>query len=35
MMKEPGTGASLEGGPRKINIVLNWFEELNQRVPTK
>ena len=21
--------------PRKINIVLNWFEELKQRVPTK
>jgi serine/threonine-protein kinase len=35
MLKEPGTGASIEGGPRKINIVLNWFEELKQRVPTK
>ena len=23
------------GGPRKINIVLNWFEELKQRVPVK
>ena len=22
-------------GPRKINIVLNWFEELKQRVPVK
>jgi serine/threonine protein kinase/Tol biopolymer transport system component len=22
-------------GPHKINIVLNWFEELNERVPTK
>jgi len=22
-------------GPRKINIVLNWFEKLKQRVPTK
>ena len=35
MMKEPGTGASADGGPRKINIVLNWFEELKQRVPVK
>jgi serine/threonine protein kinase len=31
MMKEAGA-ASAEGGPRKINIVLNWFEELKQRV---
>jgi hypothetical protein len=22
-----------EGGPRKINVVVNWFEELKQRVP--
>jgi hypothetical protein len=22
-------------GPRKINIVINWFEELKQRVPRK
>jgi pectate lyase len=21
--------------PRKINIVVNWFEELKQRVPAK
>jgi hypothetical protein len=21
--------------PRKINIVLNWFEELKERVPAK
>ena len=34
MMKEAGTAAAAEG-PRKINIVLNWFEELKQRVPTK
>ena len=27
------TTASAAGGPRKINIVLNWFEELKQRVP--
>jgi serine/threonine-protein kinase len=33
MMKEAGSGAG--GGPRKINIVLNWFEELKQRVPVK
>jgi eukaryotic-like serine/threonine-protein kinase len=37
MMKEPsGSGSSSAGGgPRKINIVVNWFEELKQRVPTK
>jgi serine/threonine-protein kinase len=35
MMKEPGATASPAGGPRKINIVLNWFEELKQRVPVK
>ncbi len=27
--------AAAAGDPRKINIVLNWFEELKQRVPTK
>jgi hypothetical protein len=27
--------ASAAAGPRKINIVLNWFEELKQRVPVK
>jgi serine/threonine protein kinase len=37
MMKPPAsTGAAPEAaGPRKINIVLNWFEELKQRVPGK
>jgi hypothetical protein len=35
MMKEPGTTASAGGGPRKINIVVNWTEELKQRVPVK
>jgi serine/threonine-protein kinase len=35
MMKEVGSTASAEAGPRKINIVLNWFEELKQRVPIK
>jgi eukaryotic-like serine/threonine-protein kinase len=37
MMKEAasaGKPAAAEG-PRKINIVLNWFEELKQRVPVK
>ena len=24
---------SIQGRPRKINIVLNWFEELKERVP--
>jgi eukaryotic-like serine/threonine-protein kinase len=33
MMKESGTSAT--GGPRRINIVFNWFEELKQRVPVK
>ena len=35
MMKESGSSASAARGPRRINIVLNWFEELKQRVPTK
>jgi hypothetical protein len=26
-------GESKNIGPPKINIVLNWFEELKQRVP--
>jgi len=30
MMKEAGSAAST-----RINIVLNWFEELKQRVPVK
>jgi hypothetical protein len=34
MMKEVGpTGKPAAEGPRKINIVLNWFEELKRRVP--
>jgi hypothetical protein len=32
MMKESGSSA---GGPRKINIVVNWIEELKQRVAVK
>jgi Tol biopolymer transport system component len=37
MIKSPAsTGASPTAAlPRKINIVLNWFEELKQRVPVK
>jgi hypothetical protein len=27
--------ASASGSPRKINIVLNWFEELKERVPVE
>ena len=35
MMKEvESTGKPAAEAPRKINIVLNWFEELKQRVPT-
>jgi eukaryotic-like serine/threonine-protein kinase len=33
MMKEPQATPSAGTGPRKINIVVNWFEELKQRVP--
>jgi Tol biopolymer transport system component len=33
MMKGPESSVSTGGGPRKINIVLNWLEELKQRVP--
>jgi serine/threonine-protein kinase len=35
MIKEPAAVASAGGGPSKINIVINWFEELKQRVPVK
>ena len=34
MIKPPGAPPLTEG-PRKINIVLNWFEELKQRVPVR
>ncbi len=34
MMKETGLAASGVVRARKINIVLNWFEELKRRVPT-
>ena len=35
MMKEPGATTTAAGGPQKINIILNWLEELKQRVPVK
>ena len=35
MLKAPGSPESTTEGPHKINIVLNWFEELKQRVPVK
>jgi serine/threonine-protein kinase len=35
MIKESGSTASPAASPRKINVVLNWFEELKQRVPKK
>jgi serine/threonine protein kinase len=35
MMKQSGAGTSATAGPRRINIVLNWFEELKQRVQMK
>jgi hypothetical protein len=33
MMKEPQSTPSASAGPHKINIVLNWLEELKQGVP--
>ena len=35
MIKLPQSSASSGETPRKINIVLNWFEELKQKVPVK
>jgi serine/threonine-protein kinase len=35
MMKELQSTTSAGGAPLKINIVLNWLEELKQRVPAK
>ena len=35
MIKPPGATSSPGQIPRNINIVLNWFEELKQRVPVK
>jgi serine/threonine protein kinase len=35
MIKESGAATPAAAGPRKINIVVNWTEELKQRVPVK
>jgi len=35
MFKEAVSSTAAAGGPHKINIVLNWFEELKQRAPGK
>jgi hypothetical protein len=37
LLKPPESAgqASAAAGPRKINIILNWFEELKQRVSAK
>jgi hypothetical protein len=36
MIREESTAeASSAGAPRRINIVVNWLEELKQRVPAK
>jgi len=35
MIKPPQSSASAGEPQRKINIVLNWFEELKQKVPVK
>ena len=35
MMKESEPTVFGSGGPRRINVVVNWFEELKQRVPIK
>jgi len=36
MLKEAApSGTPAPETPRRINIVLNWFEELKQRVPVK
>jgi serine/threonine protein kinase len=35
MIKETESSASTAGGPRKICVILNWFEELKKTVPVK
>jgi serine/threonine-protein kinase len=35
MMKESGPAESAAAGIHRINIVLNWFEDLKQRAPAK
>jgi len=35
MIKQTGASTSQGSGPRRVNIVLNWFEELKKKVPVK
>jgi hypothetical protein len=35
MIKEVQPGEKAPAALQKLNIVLNWFEELKQRVPVK
>jgi hypothetical protein len=35
MIKEAGSTPSQGAGARKISVVMNWTEELNERVPVK
>jgi eukaryotic-like serine/threonine-protein kinase len=35
MIKEPRSAPSSDSSPSKINVVLNWLEELKQRVPVQ
>ncbi|MBP1625318.1 MAG: serine/threonine protein kinase, partial [Acidobacteria bacterium] len=35
MIKEAGDKTAEVSGPRKMVVVLNWLEELKQRVPVK
>lgn len=35
MLKSPGAASAAPGNPRKITVVLNWLEELKQKVPAK
>jgi eukaryotic-like serine/threonine-protein kinase len=35
MMRTPNAAALPQGGIHRINVILNWFEELKQRVPVK
>jgi len=35
MIKLPVAAPLVKGGPGKINIVLNWIEELKQRAQVK
>jgi hypothetical protein len=35
MVKEPGSNTPEDAGPLKLNVIVNWFEELKERVPVK